>query len=112
MDWHAEHWPPDHGLMLRPRGDAPSFCRSMLAEKLLSKGDYDCDREIRTLELLKLRFGELNLLNCEARPALLAPASIPEAIQDGSLSVSVHTAGGGLPGSEILLAGRGKDPTA
>ncbi|CAK0784759.1 hypothetical protein CVIRNUC_007963 [Coccomyxa viridis] len=39
--------------------------RSMLAEKLLSKGDYDCDREIRTLELLKLRFGELNLLNCE-----------------------------------------------
>ena len=39
----------------------------MLAEKLLSKGGYDCDREIRTLELLKLRFGEVNLLNCEAR---------------------------------------------
>ena len=74
MDGHAEHWPPDHGLMLRPRGDPPSFCRSMLAEKLLSKGDYDCDREIRTLELLKLRFGEVNLLNCEARPALLYPA--------------------------------------
>ena len=53
-------------------GFAP--CRCMLAEKLLSKGDYDCDREIRTLELLKLRFGEANLLNCEARPAPLAPA--------------------------------------
>ena len=40
----------------------------MLAEKLLAKGDYDCDKEIRTLELLKIRFGENNLLNCEARP--------------------------------------------
>ena len=49
-------------------------CRCMLAEKLLSKGNYDCDREIRTLELLKLRFGEANLLNCEARPVALAPA--------------------------------------
>ena len=40
----------------------------MLAERLLAKGDYDCDKEIRTLELLKIRFGENNLLNCEARP--------------------------------------------
>lgn len=37
----------------------------MLADKLLAKPDYDCDREIRTLELLKLRFGEGNLHNCE-----------------------------------------------
>lgn len=44
----------------------------MLAEKLLAKGDYDCDKEIRTLELLKIRFGEANLLNCEASP-LLSP---------------------------------------
>ena len=28
--------------------------RSMLADRLLSKGDYDCDRELRTLELLKV----------------------------------------------------------
>ena len=40
----------------------------MLAERLLAKSDYDCDKEIRTLELLKIRFGENNLLNCEARP--------------------------------------------
>ncbi|KAK9907618.1 hypothetical protein WJX75_007065 [Coccomyxa subellipsoidea] len=39
--------------------------RSLLADKLLAKTDYDCDREIRTLELLKLRFGEANLHNCE-----------------------------------------------
>ncbi|EIE27163.1 hypothetical protein COCSUDRAFT_55186 [Coccomyxa subellipsoidea C-169] len=39
--------------------------RSLLAEKLLGKTDYECDREIRTLELLKLRFGEANLHNCE-----------------------------------------------
>ena len=39
--------------------------RSLLADKVLAKTDYDCDREIRTLELLKLRFGEANLHNCE-----------------------------------------------
>ena len=40
-------------------------CRVMLSDKLLSKTDYNCDREIRTLELLKLRFGDANLHNCE-----------------------------------------------
>ena len=25
MDGHAEHWPPDHGLMLRPRGEHSLF---------------------------------------------------------------------------------------
>lgn len=40
--------------------------RSMLADRLLCKGsDYDCDRELRTLELLKLRFGESSLHNAE-----------------------------------------------
>lgn len=39
--------------------------RVMLSDKLLSKTDYNCDREIRTLELLKLRFGDANLHNCE-----------------------------------------------
>ncbi len=42
-------------------------CRAMLSDKLLSKTDYNCDREIRTLELLKLRFGDANLHNCEVR---------------------------------------------
>lgn len=37
----------------------------MLAERLLIKTDYDCDRDLRTLELLKLRFGEAALLNAE-----------------------------------------------
>lgn len=37
----------------------------MLAEKLLTKTDYDTQREIRTLELLKLRFGDANLHSCE-----------------------------------------------
>jgi len=39
--------------------------RVMLADKLLNKTDYDTEREIRTLELLKLRFGENNLHSCE-----------------------------------------------
>ncbi|PSC76910.1 anaphase-promoting complex subunit 2 [Micractinium conductrix] len=39
--------------------------RSMLADRLLAKGGYECDRELRTLELLKLRFGEASLHGAE-----------------------------------------------
>ncbi|CAL0312229.1 unnamed protein product [Lupinus luteus] len=39
--------------------------RTMLAEKLLNKLDYDIDSEIRTLELLKIHFGESSLQKCE-----------------------------------------------
>ena len=39
--------------------------RSMLSDRLLAKTDYDCDRELRTLELLKVRFGEATLHNAE-----------------------------------------------
>lgn len=46
---------------------AAAECRAMLSDKLLSKTDYNCDREIRTLELLKLRFGDANLHNCEVK---------------------------------------------
>ena len=41
--------------------------RTMLAGRLLNRGGYDCEREIRTLELFKLRFGDTSLHNCEAR---------------------------------------------
>ena len=37
----------------------------MLADRLMSKTDYDTDRDLHTLELLKLRFGESNLHQCE-----------------------------------------------
>ncbi|KAK3269644.1 hypothetical protein CYMTET_21934 [Cymbomonas tetramitiformis] len=39
--------------------------RALLAERLLAKEDYATERELRTLELLKLRFGETNMHNCE-----------------------------------------------
>ncbi|CAN1321481.1 Anaphase-promoting complex subunit 2 [Linum perenne] len=39
--------------------------RVMLAEKLLSKSDYDIASEIRTLELLKIHFGEISMQKCE-----------------------------------------------
>ncbi|CAM9002041.1 unnamed protein product [Rhodiola kirilowii] len=39
--------------------------RVMLAEKLLNKSDYDIEAEIRTLELLKLHFGEGSMQKCE-----------------------------------------------
>jgi len=37
----------------------------MLADRLMAKTDYDTDRELHTLELLKLRFGETSLHDCE-----------------------------------------------
>jgi hypothetical protein len=46
-------------------------CSALLAERLLAKTDYECDREIRTLELLKLRFGEASLHNCEVAASFL-----------------------------------------
>ena len=39
--------------------------RLMLADKLLSNLDYDSDREVRNLELLKLRFGDASMKLCE-----------------------------------------------
>jgi len=41
------------------------FLRSMLSNRLLSQFTYNTEREIRNLELLKLRFGESSLQQCE-----------------------------------------------
>ncbi len=37
----------------------------MLADKLANKLDFDCQRELHTMELLKLRFGEANMHDAE-----------------------------------------------
>jgi anaphase-promoting complex subunit 2 len=37
----------------------------MLADKLLANLDSNTDKEVHTLELLKLRIGELSMHNCE-----------------------------------------------
>ena len=39
--------------------------RAMLADKLLGNLDFDTDKEVLILELLKLRFGEMSMRNCE-----------------------------------------------
>lgn len=39
--------------------------RGMLADKLLANLDFDTDKEVHNLELLKLRFGELSMRQCE-----------------------------------------------
>ena len=39
--------------------------RIMLADKLLSNLDYETDKEVHNLELLKLRFGEASMRQCE-----------------------------------------------
>ena len=56
---------PSHLCWPAPHLDAPHCSRRMLGERLLAKVDYDCDRDLRTLELLKLRFGEGALLGAE-----------------------------------------------
>ncbi len=61
--------------------------RSLLAEKLLGKTDYECDREIRTLELLKLRFGEANLHNCEVGRELPPALHAHHALQRQALAL-------------------------
>lgn len=82
----AERWEPDPveadpsrtsksrrsmdiiGMLIGIYGSKELFVneyRIMLAEKLLNKSDYDIDHEIRTLELLKLRFGESSMHSCE-----------------------------------------------
>ncbi len=40
--------------------------KSLLGDRLLSNSSYNMEKEIRNLELLKLRFGESNLFACEA----------------------------------------------
>jgi anaphase-promoting complex subunit 2 len=37
----------------------------MLADNLLANMDYNTDKELHTLELLKLRFGEMSMRQCE-----------------------------------------------
>ena len=56
------------GCQLTLASNAPLPGRLMLMDRLLSKQGYDCSREIRVLELLKLRFGEAPLHSCEVRP--------------------------------------------
>ena len=50
--------------------------RSMLSDKLLNASDYDTDREVRNLELLKKRFGPKEALEViQKNPG--APSSQP-----------------------------------
>jgi len=83
-DW--EHWQPDpadasakpysstrHGgdiisMLVNIYGTRDLFVneyRQLLAERLLTKFSFDTHRDVRHVELLKLRFGDSSLHNCE-----------------------------------------------
>ncbi len=50
------------------RGNKELFAneyRNILSDRLLSKGSYDTNDEVRILEMLKIRFGEKTLQTCE-----------------------------------------------
>eukprot|EP00026_Physarum_polycephalum_P002809 Phypoly_transcript_02817.p1 GENE.Phypoly_transcript_02817~~Phypoly_transcript_02817.p1 ORF type:complete len:818 (+),score=124.80 Phypoly_transcript_02817:172-2625(+) len=56
------------GLLVNIYGSSELFVneyRNMLADRLIAILDYDIDKEVRNLELLKLRFEESSLHNCE-----------------------------------------------
>lgn len=70
----------------------------MLADKLLQNLEFDTDRDVQTLELLKLRFGEDSLQQCEimvrdiedskrlnqnVRSSLANPAALPPPLKQG-----------------------------
>ncbi|KAJ4902458.1 Anaphase-promoting complex subunit 2 [Raphanus sativus] len=83
---NASRWEPDHvdadplisslsqrkvdilGLLVDIIGSKEQLVneyRIILTEKLLNKTDYDIDPEIRTVELLKIHFGEASMQRCE-----------------------------------------------
>mmetsp|Transcript_7225 Transcript_7225/g.11973 ORF Transcript_7225/g.11973 Transcript_7225/m.11973 type:complete len:739 (+) Transcript_7225:1-2217(+) len=56
------------GMLVHIYGSKELFVneyRLMLADKLLSSLEFDAEREVRNLELLKLRFGESSMTSCE-----------------------------------------------
>ncbi|KAI9239723.1 MAG: hypothetical protein BYD32DRAFT_410425 [Podila humilis] len=66
--------------------------QSILSDRLLQATDFQVDREIRQLELLKLRFGEVDLHHCEVMLADIAESKrVSSNIQERNPSVVVNT---------------------
>ncbi|KAK3837517.1 MAG: anaphase promoting complex subunit 2 [Linnemannia gamsii] len=66
--------------------------QSILADRLLQATDFNVDREIRQLELLKLRFGDTDLHHCEVMLADIAESKRVNAnIQSVHPQVAVST---------------------
>ncbi|KAG0360267.1 hypothetical protein BG005_011062 [Podila minutissima] len=66
--------------------------QNILSERLLQATDFQVDREIRQLELLKIRFGEADLHHCEVMLADIAESKrISANIQERNPSVIAST---------------------
>ena len=63
--------------------------RSLLSNRLLANCSYDTDKEIRHLELLKLRFGEIPLHQCEVM--------LKDIGDSKRINTALHTVEGGCP---------------
>jgi hypothetical protein len=103
----------------------------MLAARLLSKGGYDCEREVRTLEMLKIRFGDAELAACEVMlrdvadskrldaairglgPPMAAPAARgPAAGAARALAAGAARSAASAAGNAAAAAGAGAAPAA
>ncbi|GMH42828.1 hypothetical protein BSKO_10747 [Bryopsis sp. KO-2023] len=69
----------------------------ILGDTLMAKTDYECSREVRTVELLKIRFGESALHNCEV---MLRDMSESKRLQQTLMGPQVRGAAGSsdMPG--------------
>ncbi|KAL7414537.1 hypothetical protein BDY24DRAFT_360993 [Mrakia frigida] len=62
----------------------------LLAQKLLAVRDYDLEKEIRTVEILKLRFGETALQVCEVMLKDLADSKRIDGHVNSEITTSIH----------------------
>eukprot|EP00850_Spirogloea_muscicola_P003682 SM000015S01182 [mRNA] locus=s15:212471:219977:- [translate_table: standard] len=102
------------GLLIGIIGSKEVFVnehRVMLADKLLNKLDNDTNREVRTLELLKLRFGESSLRNCEVMLRDVADSKrINANIKQRAAAALSTPAAASRPAAVGLSTGRSRGP--
>eukprot|EP00743_Colponemidia_sp_Colp-15_P007167 GILK01007736.1.p1 GENE.GILK01007736.1~~GILK01007736.1.p1 ORF type:complete len:769 (+),score=156.85 GILK01007736.1:51-2357(+) len=102
---NADHWEPDPveadpsktsrsrksadiiSMLVNIYGSKELFVneyRGMLSERLLASTDYETEKEVRNLELLKLRFGEASLHSCEIM--------VKDIVESRRINTAIHSA--------------------
>uniref|UniRef100_A0A1X7SVP7 Cullin family profile domain-containing protein n=1 Tax=Amphimedon queenslandica TaxID=400682 RepID=A0A1X7SVP7_AMPQE len=88
----------DHSLLVHIYGGQDLFVneyRTLLSDRLLLSLDYDVTRELRNLELLKLRFGESNLHYCEVMIKDITDSRRVNGLINNKLSIKKQQQGDG-----------------
>ncbi|MEW5301063.1 MAG: hypothetical protein WDW36_003946 [Sanguina aurantia] len=105
--WHGTKPDDVVDLLIGVFGSTDMFVneyRSMLAAALLHRTGYNCDAEIRTLELLKIRFGDAPLHACEVMVRDISESKRLDAATASALSAAAAIPGSRSEPSKILHA--------